>query len=739
MRHLLSYALVFFSFTAVFAQGSNVQSAATLPVSFPDSIKAVLDKTKNAASIETGRNFIDAWGKFGLEQQDMIRSQTFLMKKKKYPVKTIVSYFGALANAANVEQAEPAKLTEYLNVSQQVIENIDPKLAPRFFEGSRRFFLHHALNYDKAFRLYARDDDYHFEFIAPPPVPSWDDTSGDSTSTTADSWPDEPGNDNYADNQNEEAPTDQQGLQQQMPAWMTPPAQPSVDGPAIRFNSLSLNFVTRFDSVFIKNTKGTFSVMDNIFVGENGRFDWSPAGLNPDSVYCDFTTYNFKAGNPSLKADLVNLTYIGKTPGAVAGTFEFKSQARKDSVDSSYPRFISYRSDLDIKGFGTESMVYRGGFSLVGKRIVSASVNNDLASIDVTVDGQKKFIARSALFEFRDSTVTSNKARLKIYQGNDSIFHSEVRINYDYGKEKVVIQFSKGAMHYAPYSAPFFNVDFNADIIKWNLKSDSLDLYMDGARDTDPLVVESVDHYSPEDFRLLKGQSFSFHPLTLVAGYSLKNRVREFYGGDLANYYKKDISEIHLALEFLTQKGMVYYDPKTDIVRVRDKAIANYKSFKGESDFDNLKIHSLIDSSANATINFPKRYMTVRGVEEFKVSDTLNVIVKPDSGIVTILQNRDIKFNGTVNAGGYEISGKSFTLKYDSFFINLPTIDSINFYVTEKNTKGQVTRRKVNNSLVGADSLTAAEGGLGNINQSSGVLYISRPNNKSGKDKIPAY
>jgi hypothetical protein len=294
-------------------------------------------------------------------------------------------------------------------------------------------------------------------------------------------------------------------------------------------------------------------------------------------------------------------------------------------------------------------------------------------------------------------------------------------------------------MHYAPYAAPFFNVDFNADVLKWDLKSDSLDLYMDGARNTDPMVVESVDHYSPEDFRLLKGQSFSFHPLSLVAGYCLKNNVREFYGGDLANYARKDISEIRLALEFLTQKGMVFYDTKTDVVRVREKAIENYKSFKGESDFDNLKIHSLIDSSANATINFPKRYMTIRGVEEFKVSDTLNVVVKPDSGVVTILQNRDIKFNGTVNAGGYEISGKAFTLKYDSFFINMPKIDSINFYVTEKNAKGQMTRRKVNNSLVGADSLTAAEGGLGNINQSSGVLYISKPNNKSGKQKIAAF
>jgi hypothetical protein len=131
--------------------------------------------------------------------------------------------------------------------------------------------------------------------------------------------------------------------------------------------------------------------------------------------------------------------------------------------------------------------------------------------------------------------------------------------------------------------------------------------------------------------------------------------------------------------------------------------------------------------------------MTVRGVEEFNVSDSLNVRIKPDSSIITLLQNRDMKFDGTVTAGNFEISGKGFTLKYDSFFINLAHIDSINFYLTEVNARGQEIRRKVNNSMVGADSTAAAEGGLGDITRSSGTLFISRANNKSGKLKIPNY
>src|SRR5690606_37556287 len=126
-------------------------------------------------------------------------------------------------------------------------------------------------------------------------------------------------------------------------------------------------------------------------------------------------------------------------------------------------------------------------------------------------------------------------------------------------------------------------------------------------------------------------------------------------------------------------------------------------------------------------------------VEEFNLSDSLNVNIVPDSSVITILQNRDIQFNGTVSAGNFEISGKGFTLKYDSFFISLSHIDSINFYVTEKNARGQEVRRKVNNSMVGTDSTAAAAAGMGDTNSSSGTLFISRANNKSGKEDIPGY
>ena len=265
---------------------------------------------------------------------------------------------------------------------------------------------------------------------------------------------------------------------------------------------------------------------DGIFVGEGGTFDWTPAGLSADSVYCNFSSYNFNVTRPELKADLVKFNYLGKTPGIIPGTFDFKSPARKDSIPSSYPRFKSYQSGLAIQGIGDEDVKYHGGFSLTGNKITSASVSGDYSTIYVFSNSSKMFTARSTDFRFLDSTIVAGNTKISIYHNSDSIVHPSIRMKYDYGKDFLLILPEKGPMRHAPYSSSFYNIDFAADIIKWNLKSDSLNILTDGGRKTVPMIIESVDYYDEEDFRLLKGQGFSFHPLMLTASYCLKKRVQ---------------------------------------------------------------------------------------------------------------------------------------------------------------------------------------------------------------------
>ena len=729
-RVFLSTLLSCIPLLALFAQAKEAYRLA-----YQDSIRVILETNQNTETSMVGGVFALAWHKLTLDQQDKIKNQALLLKKKKYKLFPLMTdYYGSIAFAVEKENADLAKINAFLKIIDLVIENEDAKKTASFFHYCRDFFEYHAFHYEKSFRLYARDDNYSFDYIkdVSQQVPD--------TSKVKDNF-------NQWDNQNP-APQDNNTVwqddttkvQNAMPSWMTPTPQPVLVGPILKFETVTFNFSTPYDSAYLRNTRGSLMLLNGTFVGERGSFGWSPAGLDSDSVHFEFKEYNFNVDKPEVKAEQGKMLYVGKIATKVDGVFEFKSLRHKGKKAALYPRFMSFNSNIHILGFSNDKMKYTGGFALNGHRIFSSSVNGDYARLEVLgKDKERRFVARSHLFEFEDSLISSKSAMVQIYQDNDSIFHPALQLRYDYGKEKLTLQPDKGQLRDAPYTSSFFNVDFSADLIRWNLRSDSLNITAMGGENQAPMIIESIDFYNPDDYTILNGKGFSFHPLAMVVNYAEKNGVREFYVDDLATKLNKKSEEVRMAMTFLSQKGMINYNANTGVVQVKDKAIHFFDARKGEADYDNLKIHSITAKSSNATINFKKSQMTVRGVDEVNVSDSLNVILKPDSSTIVILQNRDIKFDGKITAGNFEINGKDFTFKYDSFFVNLNRIDSIRFYVTETNAKGQTTRRRVNNAMVGADSTAAAEAGLSNNSNKAGTLFINMPDNKSGKIKYSHY
>lgn len=687
------------------AQTDNATS-----LSFQDSVRVVLENTKGIDASAIGASFGNAWINLSPEQQMLVRKQVKMMKKKGHRVLPhFLNYYGVLVAALDVHKIDPALLSEYLEVAGKTIEKSNPNQANIFFQQCRDFFSHEALTFEKFFKLYIKEADYGFDYLEPA-APVVDTTQS------------------YA-----LQPVDT--VTATLPAWQQPITQPDVFGPVIIFDKVSLNFVTPFDSAFLKNTKGTFSLRDRLFVGEGGIFDWSPAGLGADSVFYELRKYNFKTTQPSFKAEQGSLTYTGKVPSKVAGVLEFKSINHKNQKASTYPRFKSYENNISLLGLGSDSLKYTGGFGLQGATITSQNVNGAPSMIEINGKSDKKFKAVSLSFAFKDSIILASSARMSIYQGFDSITHPSMQMRYDFKNQVLFLSKDNTNLRKAPFSSSYFGIDFNADDIRWDLKSDSMSLAVQGSGHVSPMVLESHDFYDPEDYRILKGQGFNFHPLAFVVNYANKINSNDFTVFDLVDS-KRNLNTCRMVADFLSQKGAIDYDVKSGKIHVKDKSIHLLESVKGTVDYDNIKIHSLIDTVANASINLKKNTLTVWGVEEFKVSDSLKVRVKPDSSIIQFLHNRDIKFKGTIDAGNFEITGRDFMLKYDSFYVDLKRIDSIRFYVTDKDG----SRRRVNNSMVGADSTAAVAGGLqANANKTSGTLYINRPDNKSGKIRYSNY
>ena len=716
MKKVFSYCF----FALLPATLLQAQTKEVYKLAFQDSVRVMLENNQNTETSMVGGVFATAWHKITLDQQQVILRQAAIMKKKKFRTFPVLTdYYGSIGFAIENEKIDAEKFTNFLQVVDQVIANENGDQAAAFLHYCRDFFEYHALHYEKSYRLFMEDEGYSFAYL------KTSQELPDTTLANINTWP-----------QKDTAQADPVTL----PFLMQPVPQPVLSGPVLKFESVSFNFVTPYDSAFLKNTTGSVSLRDGTFVGERGIFGWGPAGLSPDSVNFEFKEYNFNVDKPYVKAEKGKLRYVGKIPTRADGVFEFMSQRHKSKVDANYPRFMSFETNVTMMGLSNDKMRFIGGFSLTGHRISSASVNGDYSRLEVLGATERKFMARSKLFEFQDSVITSPHTIVHLYEENDSIFHPGLQFRYDYGKQRLSLRPEKGEFHDAPYTSSYFNVDFNADIIRWDLKSDSMNITAAGGGSQSPMVIESVDFYNPDDYIRLSGLGFSFHPLAMVVTYAEKNGFRDFSAYDLAQSVGKKQEEVNDAMEFLAQKGMINYNLMSGMIQVKEKAMHFYDAKKGKTDYDNLKIHSITDTEANATVNFKRQRMTVRGVEQVNVSDSLNVILKPDSSVITILQNRDIKFDVKITAGNFEINGKDFTFKYDSFFINLNKIDSIRFYVTEKNAKGQTVRRRVNNSMVGADSAASAAAGLtSGSKKTSGTLYINLPDNKSGRTKTTNY
>ncbi len=734
------------------------------PSIFGDSVSTLLNNTRAERAMEIGDNFATIWTGLGADQQGKVISQMQSMEEKGLKLHPfMVAYCAVLVNAVQTEGADAQKITGYLNTSDRVIATLGKEQIKVFLNSSASFFANKALHFERSNKLYVNEADYYFEFVEPPLIEEpevieeessddewfddldqepqdddwdteWDDDDYDDDYDD-EYYEDDYEDQNYGDEFQEDSYDEEQAL---IDAVTGGSALPPIEGAVIKFVSVDLNFVTPYDSVFVENTSGDFLILSDTFVGKGGKFDWSMAGLSADSVYANLGGYSFDVTKAGLKAEGVKLTYTGKVADPVDGVFEYKSVRHDSTTDSRYPRFKSYYSNIRLQNLG-EGFIYKGGFALDGAKIKSASILGEYSLIETQDKSAKKFRAKAKIFEFQDSLISTERAAIVIYQGNDSIYHPAVRIKYDIKNQYLTVQKDKGGFRNTPFTTSFFNLDFTSDIMRWDLKSDSLDASILQARNIVPAYFESSDHFNYDDYRSLGDKIYTFNPLSIVLAYSKRIGSDEFFVNELAKHYKKDDRIIRGAMLGLAEKGLIGFDSQSNLITVKEKAKHMYNAKLGTKDYDNIILASVTSAKPNATINFSKREMTVRGVESFKISDSLNVIIEPDSSEITFLKDRDFTFDGRVAAGNFEYIGRDFTFKYDSFLIYLNEIDSIRFFINDENSRGGNGRRKVDNSLVNADSAAAAGSASNNLQGSSGTLYINRPNNKSAKNKLPNY
>ena len=669
---------------------------------FPLEVKRVLSESNNQAAIGVGESFGIAWADFGPEIRNKVIGQTKLMFDEKYKMRPhMENYFAAVASSINDENLDSQALTDYLNLTQKVIERKTKAEALSYFKTTRVFFESRALYTSRANELLINNDQYRFVFVEAPVI---EELPPEPEPESEEDWDEYDENDFEDWNEEEEYGDDEWGTDWEDNYEDQPEEELSmadileedvvtrqVIGPSIQFEHVDLSIITPYDTGVVRNVKGSFLILENIFVGEKGIFDWTTAGLSADSVFVEFKGFEFDVTQSHFEASGVKLTYIGKLDESISGVFEFKPETTKEPKKLAFPRFMSLDNDVKVNNIDGPYFYYRGGFSLAGNKILSESKYKGMAQIRVDDAGGPKFKTESFRFVFEDSTITAERASLVIYNQYDSIYHPAVRLKYNYGTKDLVIQRDKGGFRSTPFTASVLDMNFTADIIRWNVEEDSLYISTLSARSEVPLLFQSNKYFDRNVFSDVSGL-YDFNPLKLVLAYVDKDGVNSFYVEELAEKKHIKLKILKGAMIELMQHGYINYNVATGKISLTDKGSHKGLAQDGDADYDNVLLFSKIATGSNAMMDFSTQEMQINGVDKFYLAKVLDVSVEADSNRITMLPNRDIKFHGKLAAGNFDYVGHDFIFRYDSFLVEMNQIDSIQFYVLEENSRG--TTRK---------------------------------------------
>jgi len=507
---------------------------------------------------------------------------------------------------------------------------------------------------------------------------------------------------------------------------------PAVSGPVIELKDADLVMRTNGDSIVLHKVSGVVAPGSSRLVATGGQVAWTIKG-NP--VSAELAGFDFDLSKPEFTAQPVTLTYASLLEAPVKGALSYKSVRRKPgATESSYPRFISLTNNARLKNVGT-GITYQGGVSIAGSQVLSAALDGSMAHLTVRQDNKLRFRSASRNFVLGDSVITAGRAAVALYESTgDSITHPGVELKYLKGKEQLKLLYEQGLYRNAPYSDSYHQVDIRAQMLVWNLREPQMDFSIITSPTQVSADFESKNFFSNVRYQQLKSINH-LHPLQMLLGYSI-----EHGHGDVLNVHDVAVAtgtneaNLRSAISGLAREGYVDINQQTGEVILLRKARHYVGAARDKKDYDHIDIKSVTGSGRSATLNLASNQLLLRGVRQFSFSDdSAAVFVQPDSGVVRLERNRDLKFSGRVKTSIYSFKGRNFKFDYDGYFVDMPRIDSLSI----RNKKKKASNKT---NAVAAEENLPSEFVLTNKGSyQSGRLYLNDPKNRSGRKKMPKY
>lgn len=717
-----------------FDHALQAQALAGMPTKFSENdaefiqqMGDMLRKVKMTELDKTASEFESLWGsgKLGPEhKKEVILLCNTMLQKKCRPTphfEKVLDLFIMGATKRNFESQPTFKLIE---TTRKVMGNMELNPAFAYVANLFLYFKYNMLYTNGFYKLkVTKPGKLNFDWVGP-------DIAAD---TGAPKNGDQIANKAFNDWEQETAPVTNPKLTDVQPQYQEVEVDlPQIGGPVITFEGVSLKFETGYDSAAIRKTNGTYMIANGTWVGETGVMDWATAGLKRTDVYCELKKYSFRVKYPEFHADNVLLYYNKRLETTVLGAFEWKSKRKTSFDEAVYPRFKSYYNESRFKDIKDEGIYYVGGFSMEGRKVNSSSVYGGKGLIRLKNEGKWAVSMVSNRFDFNDTTITSTSAYTVMYYGNDSIVHPSVRVVYNTVRREIRLYKEKGKFKGCPFFDSGHNMEILTDLLVWDLDKKSMEFYVINAKTKVPGLFESLDFFTNSRFSELQG-IYSFHPLMMLQGYAKQANTEEFNVEDVVQKFKQNSGSLRSAMNSIAATGFIEWDDRTGNIRIKEKLFHYTNSQKFKKDYDQLSIPSIAPSRYNGQLSIDSSDITVYGVDRFFLSDSLNVYVEPRDKIVTIKGNRNIVFNGKLNAGNFVAFGDKFKFDYNEFKVDMGAIDSMEIK-TANAGKGKDAKGSPNRMYGQDKNAQNADAALG-----SGTLYINKPDNKSSKKRFPQY
>lgn len=481
------------------------------------------------------------------------------------------------------------------------------------------------------------------------------------------------------------------------------------------FDNITLTCVGQKDTIKVTNTSGKMDVQKGTWEGKGGQVTWEKVGLSPQSVFAELSDYEVKLRKGALEADSVkfhNKNFMNETlKGSLKDQLSSLSGNR-----AKYPQFNSYQASYNIDDlFG--NLNYRGGFAMEGRQVEGTGTDQKRAAIKLTQQGEKQFLAKSKKFTIDPEGIVSKRANATIYFQGDSLYHSNVGIQYIDSTKEITLRRGDG-LGQSPFKSSFHQLEIIVDYIDWNIEESTLSMRMK-RNSPDAAEFQSTNFFNQGHYHKMKS-ILTYHPLNKLKDYAERDNSKTFSDKAYANFIDGPLDNIKRVLIRLSKEGFIQYDIEVGKVKILPKLIHYVQADRDLTDYDNIVLESVIERKDNAKLDLNTGNLKIEGVGQASLSDSSRVQIFPKEQKITVKENLNAEFDGQMIAGRFHYYGEDYFFNYDSFKMKLNNIDSLRIYFPDEKT----------GRIKAVDHV---------IEEISGSVAINHPNNKSGKVQMDEY